>query len=131
MLLKDQKYMKAHVPILQIHPKRSNLFKDDFFMQYIVLLDSSEWSNTLSKVKQNYACEVRKFVLFSSMHSLIKMVHQFAKQSGYSPTWAQIVHSVRRNFGGSSNADDQVDIFKKQPILSTLSNMEVSLLFLS
>ena len=58
------------------------------------------------------------------------MVYQFAKQSGYSPTWAQIVHSVRRNFGGLSNdkdTEDPVAVFQRQDILSILANMKVSI----
>ncbi|XP_072042938.1 E3 ubiquitin-protein ligase rnf213-alpha-like [Amphiura filiformis] len=46
-------------------------------------------------------------------YSLIKMVFHFSKQSKRSPTWAQIVYSVRRNFGGLPSEQDPVQVFEK------------------
>ncbi|XP_071951998.1 E3 ubiquitin-protein ligase rnf213-alpha-like [Antedon mediterranea] len=45
-------------------------------------------------------------------YSLIKMVNQFSKKSP--PTWAQIEHAIRRNFGGKEGTEDYVEIFGKK-----------------
>ena len=58
--------------------------------------------------------------IFFFQFSLIKMVFQFCKKTMRSPTWSQIVYSVRRNFGGLPSEQDPVQVFEKYfPELAT------------
>ncbi len=56
------------------------------------------------------------------------MIYHITAKSGYSPTWTQIEHAVRRNFGGLPNTQDQVEVCRKQETLRMLANMAVSYL---
>ncbi|XP_072046322.1 E3 ubiquitin-protein ligase rnf213-alpha-like [Amphiura filiformis] len=71
-----------------------------------------------------YTNQERQYFGLRDYYSLIKMVYHIIKKSRFSPSWAQIEHTVRRNFGGLPNAEDQVEVFRKQDTLSLLANME-------
>ena len=50
--------------------------------------------------------------------SLIKMVSAFSKKSRLEPTWPEMVHAIKRNFGGL-DLIDPVKIFE-----TNMQNME-------
>ena len=41
------------------------------------------------------------------------MVYYFSKKSKKRPTWYELVHCIRRNFGGLPNTKDPVQVFEK------------------
>ncbi|XP_033105070.1 E3 ubiquitin-protein ligase RNF213-like [Anneissia japonica] len=61
-----------------------------------------------------YRRQDHDFFGLRDFYSLIKMVNQFAKNSGNVPTWAEIEHAIRRNFGGLSETEDHIKTFKKK-----------------
>ena len=49
------------------------------------------------------------------IHSLIKMLYYMCEQSGVAPTWPQLEHAIKRNFGGLESVDcNPFEEFKKQ-----------------
>ena len=60
----------------------------------------------------NSALEIREFFGLRDFYSLVKMVYGFAKRSGERPTWLQLEHAIRRNFGGLDNVEP-VEVFSK------------------
>ncbi|XP_064634464.1 E3 ubiquitin-protein ligase rnf213-alpha-like [Lineus longissimus] len=59
------------------------------------------------------AQEIREFFGLRDFYSLVKMVYAFAEKSRAEPTWHQLEHAVRRNFGGIENVDP-VEVFRKK-----------------
>ncbi|XP_071956942.1 E3 ubiquitin-protein ligase rnf213-alpha-like [Antedon mediterranea] len=61
-----------------------------------------------------YQQQEHDFFGLRDFYSLIKMVNQFSENSGAQPTWAQIEHAIRRNFGGMDGTEDYIKIFVKK-----------------
>ncbi|XP_077980160.1 E3 ubiquitin-protein ligase rnf213-alpha-like [Glandiceps talaboti] len=59
-----------------------------------------------------YETQEKEFFGLRDFYSLIKMVYGFSKASKEPPTWAQLVHAIRRNFGGMDNVNP-VRVFKQ------------------
>ncbi|XP_077864556.1 E3 ubiquitin-protein ligase rnf213-alpha-like, partial [Saccoglossus kowalevskii] len=60
-----------------------------------------------------YKIQNKEFFGLRDFYSLVKMVYGFSKASGDPPTWRQLVHAIRRNFGGLDDIDP-VKVFNKQ-----------------
>ncbi|XP_068759451.1 E3 ubiquitin-protein ligase rnf213-alpha-like isoform X4 [Montipora capricornis] len=58
-------------------------------------------------------CGKEEFFGLRDYYSLIKMVYAIAAKSGQKPSWYQLEHAIRRNFGGLTERKP-VDIFKRQ-----------------
>lgn len=56
------------------------------------------------------ALEMREFFGLRDFYSLLKMVYAFADQKKRRPTWHQLQHAIRRNFGGMDTIDP-VEVF--------------------
>ena len=48
-------------------------------------------------------------------YSLIKMLYHMCAKSNLRPTWPQLKHAIKRNFGGLESADwNPFEIFKEK-----------------
>ncbi|KAJ8315842.1 hypothetical protein KUTeg_007992 [Tegillarca granosa] len=56
------------------------------------------------------ALELREFFGLRDFYSLLKMVYAFAEKKIQRPTWRQLEHAIRRNFGGLDKVDP-VEVF--------------------
>ncbi|XP_053396012.1 E3 ubiquitin-protein ligase rnf213-alpha-like [Mercenaria mercenaria] len=65
--------------------------------------------------------KMREFFGLRDFYSLVKMVFSFVEKSNKTPTWHQMLHAIKRNFGGLDQVDP-VDCFKKH--LSTIISSE-------
>ena len=54
----------------------------------------------------------REFFGLRDFYSLVKMVFAFCQATRQCPTWSQLEHSVRRNFGGQVQ-EDAVEVFRR------------------
>ena len=54
----------------------------------------------------------REFFGLRDFYSLVKMVFAFCQTTRKCPTWSQLEHSVRRNFGGQVQ-EDAVEVFRR------------------
>ncbi len=55
-----------------------------------------------------------KLVLFTP-HSLIKMLYSMCQVSKEIPTWPQLEHAIKRNFGGMEDENfNPIDLFKSE-----------------
>ncbi|XP_077867268.1 E3 ubiquitin-protein ligase RNF213-like [Saccoglossus kowalevskii] len=52
-----------------------------------------------------YMEQDREFFGLRDFYSLVKMVYGFSNATGQRPTWHQLEHSIRRNFGGMDNTN--------------------------
>ncbi|XP_077980129.1 E3 ubiquitin-protein ligase rnf213-alpha-like [Glandiceps talaboti] len=57
-----------------------------------------------------YTNQEREFFGLRDFYSLVKMVYAFCRRSRHKPTWSQLEHAIRRNFGGLDNLH-VVDIY--------------------
>ncbi|KAK3585575.1 hypothetical protein CHS0354_036762 [Potamilus streckersoni] len=57
--------------------------------------------------------KLREFFGLRDFYSLMKMIYSFVEQTNKPPTWYQLLHSIRRNFGGL-DAIKPVDTFAKR-----------------
>ncbi|KAL4233165.1 hypothetical protein ACF0H5_007850 [Mactra antiquata] len=67
--------------------------------------------------------EMREFYGLRDFYSLIKMVYSFVEKSKNKPTWHEMLHSIKRNFGGLDQVNP-VECFKKH--LATKIKIETS-----
>ncbi|KAK3585590.1 hypothetical protein CHS0354_036776 [Potamilus streckersoni] len=65
--------------------------------------------------------DLREFYGLRDFYSLIKMIYSFCEKSRKVPTWHQLLHAIKRNFGGL-NTVNPVETFTKR--LSTLVNKD-------
>ena len=57
--------------------------------------------------------------------SLIKMLYWMCKKSGLPPTWPQLKHAIRRNFGGMESDElDTLEEFKQYIHLTDTPNLQ-------
>lgn len=59
------------------------------------------------------------FTVLCTCFSLVKMVYSFVEKSKEKPTWFEMLHSIKRNFGGLDQVDPAA-CFKKHlaPVLN-------------
>ena len=64
-----------------------------------------------SAYKRIYLSQNREFFGLRDFYSLVKMLFAFCQATRQCPTWRQLEHSVRRNFGGQEQ-EDVVKVFR-------------------
>ncbi|XP_077980164.1 E3 ubiquitin-protein ligase rnf213-alpha-like [Glandiceps talaboti] len=60
-----------------------------------------------------YTKQTKEFFGLRDFYSLVKMVYGFSKASKKPPSWLQLEHAIRRNFGGLDDRIDPVSEFDK------------------
>jgi len=80
---------------------------------------------------------MQKIILYETFFSLIKMLYNMCKKSERHPTWHQLEHAIKRNFGGFESQElNPFEIFeeflkeKHLKVSSDIFSSEVSLLIL-
>lgn len=58
-------------------------------------------------------------------YSLVKMVYSFVEKSKKQPTWYEMLHAIKRNFGGLDQVDP-VEYFRKN--LATVLHLDTEVL---
>ncbi|KAL3881536.1 hypothetical protein ACJMK2_027968, partial [Sinanodonta woodiana] len=59
------------------------------------------------------AKDVREFYGLRDFYSLIKMIYSFCEKSKKFPTWHQLLHAIKRNFGGLNSVNPEETFTKK------------------
>ena len=78
-----------------------------------------------SAYKLVYCNQNREFFGLRDFYSLVKMLFAFCQSTRQCPTWSQLEHSVRRNFGGQEH-EDVVEVFRRCcPAATTGNNVAV------
>ena len=89
-----------------------------------------------SAYKLIYLNQKREFFGLRDFYSLVKMLFAFCQSTRQCPTWSQLEHSVRRNFGGQEQ-ENVVKVFRRccpaatndnSPIGDTIDNSSVGLI---
>jgi len=65
--------------------------------------------------------------MYFSLHSLVKMVFGFVELSQQNPTWQEMLHAIRRNFGGLDHVNPE-ECFRENLATLIASNAPVIVL---
>ena len=79
---------------------------------HIQTLLSSLFDGLASAYKEIYITQKREFFGLRDFYSLVKMLFSLCRSSKQCPTWNQLEHAVRRNFGGQSD-DEIITVFRR------------------
>ena len=85
-------------------------------------------SNFVQRYLINFFIQSSNEANFIFCFSLVKMVYSFVERSGRPPTWFEMLHSIRRNFGGLDSVNPVV-VFQKN-LATVLSNRAQVVTFL-
>ena len=83
-------------------------------------------ANAYKEIYETQIRENREYFGLRDFYSLVKMLFSLCQASKKSPTWNELEHAVRRNFGGQSD-DEIVDVFRRFIVVAAGSNDEEQL----
>ena len=80
--------------------------------RYVQTLLSSLFDGLANAYKEIYRTQKREFFGLRDFYSLVKMLFSLCQTSKQCPTWNQLEHAVRRNFGGQSD-NEIITVFRR------------------